>query len=154
MSPHSPVQLARVALALDACARFGRLQLRALGSSMLPTVLPGDVLTFHALTGPATPQPGQIVLVQRDDRLFVHRLRARTAAGWITRGDSLDMDDPPVADAALLGVLASHLRGDAALAHTRHRRRLRNRLAAQVAARFSPVRKAFLHFPHLARLCS
>ena len=152
-APAAP--LARIALAQDACARFGRLHLRALGSSMLPTILPGDDLLFRALAAQETPQLGAIVLVQRGQRLFVHRLRARTEAGWITRGDSLAMDDPPVPDTAVLGVLAQHHRGNTSLHHSRSpQRRLRNHMTAQVAARVSPLRKALIRYPQLAQLCS
>jgi hypothetical protein len=47
--------------------------------------------------------PGDIVLVARDARFFVHRLIEKDDDEWITRGDSLPQNDPPVAEAQVLG---------------------------------------------------
>jgi hypothetical protein len=69
---------------------------------MLPSVWPGDVLSIEPAPGKDV-VPGDIVLVVRDGRFFVHRLIEKHESHWITRGDSLPQNDPPLAKAQVLG---------------------------------------------------
>jgi hypothetical protein len=59
--------------------------------------------------------PGQIVLVTRDDRFFIHRLieqrKVQDRFFWITKGDAVPNSDLPVAESELLGRVASIQRG-------------------------------------------
>jgi hypothetical protein len=81
------------------------IRLQALGTSMLPSVWPGDVLSIeHALGKDMV--PGDIVLVARDGRFFVHRLIEKDEPHWITRGDSLPQNDEAVTEDQLLGKVA------------------------------------------------
>ena len=64
---------ARISLAQDTLQRFGRLRFRAMGSSMLPAIAAGDILTFRSAT-PGDLVPGQVVLIQDNGRLVAHRL--------------------------------------------------------------------------------
>jgi signal peptidase I len=84
----------------------GELRLAALGSSMVPAIFPGDVLTIRTLNTNEI-LSGEVVLCARGDRFVVHRVvREAQASGeprWITRGDTLIVDDPPVTDRELLG---------------------------------------------------
>jgi hypothetical protein len=92
----------KLELAAEVLGSGGTIRLQALGTSMLPSVWPGDVLSIeHA---PAKDMvPGDVVLVARDGRFFVHRLIEKDNPHWITRGDSLPQSDPPLAEAQVLG---------------------------------------------------
>jgi peptidase S24-like protein len=89
-------------LAAEVLLSGGAIRLQALGTSMLPTIWPGDVLGIEP-----RPQceivPGDIVLVARQRRFFVHRLIVKHNAGWITRGDSLPRNDEPADEGQVLG---------------------------------------------------
>ncbi|HEY2345783.1 MAG TPA: S24/S26 family peptidase [Xanthomonadaceae bacterium] len=131
------------ALAIDALRAFGCLRLRADGTSMLPALHPGDVLDFASCAYPQV-EPGEVVLFRRDDRIVIHRVVARTAAGLLTQGDGLAQLDAPVAAADLLGRLVGHSRAGRAIAPSRRPRRLpltrwlfgRSTLAARIFLRW------------------
>jgi len=92
----------KLELAAEVLASGGGLRLQAMGTSMLPSIWPGDVLSIEHKAGGEI-VPGDIVLVARDGRFFVHRLIGKSESEWITRGDSLPQDDEPVAEAQVLG---------------------------------------------------
>ncbi len=77
----------------------GELRLRVTGSSMLPAVWPGDVLSVRR-RGAEQARPGDMILFARYGRLFAHRVVERKihqgTPYWITRGDRLDHHDPQV----------------------------------------------------------
>jgi hypothetical protein len=94
---------------------FGRVRLRVFGSSMATALLPGDLVSIQSAILEEISM-GEIVLFQRDGRLFVHRVvgahRKSGANGTnepclITRGDRLLQDDPQVSSQELLGRVAS-----------------------------------------------
>jgi hypothetical protein len=89
-------------LAAEILASGGAIRLQALGTSMLPTIWPGDVLSIESKPSQEI-VPGDIVLVARENRFFIHRLIEKHNATWITRGDSLPQDDAPVAQFQVLG---------------------------------------------------
>ena len=105
---------ARISLAQDTLQQFGRLRFRAMGSSMLPAIAPGDILTFRTAT-PGDLVPGQVVLVQGDGRLVAHRLLSHAQGLLTTMGDSLRVADAPLRSDRLLGVLDMHQRGSRTL---------------------------------------
>ena len=142
----------RYALAQDVLTASGELRLVASGSSMLPALQAGDMLTFRCRRR-VHPRVGQVVLYRYEGRLIAHRLRARGANGhWIIRGDSSpDRDDLPVADADLLGVLVGQQRGQRELNPDRTPRllpyplrwlMLRSRHANRVVARSVQLARA------------
>ena len=99
-------------LATEVLRAGGNLRLQALGNSMLPSIWPGDVLCIEGKSGEIV--PGDIVLVARDGRFFIHRLIEKGESGWITRGDSLRQNDPPVEEVQVLGKVATiHRKGRA-----------------------------------------
>lgn len=104
------VSCARILLAQETLQRFGRLRFRAMGSSMLPAIAPGDLLVFRKATA-VDLAPGQVVLVRRHDMLVAHRLVSRNGDTLTTMGDSLPTADAPVHASQLLGVLEAHSRG-------------------------------------------
>ena len=102
------------ALAAEVVRSFGGLRLRVLGTSMAPSILPGDLVSIQRATLDEISR-GEIVLFSRDGRLFVHRVvsvaPAPNAPCLITRGDRLRNDDPPVSPSEFLGRVLSIERG-------------------------------------------
>jgi len=102
-------------LAEEVVRAFGEVRLRVFGTSMVPSILPGDLVliqraSLHEIS------PGEVVLFLQEGRLFVHRVVGRKVAAsadrpeesWlITRGDRLRHEDPPVTAPELLGRLVS-----------------------------------------------
>ena len=95
-------------LAAEVVSSFGQVCLRVNGSSMLPSVWPGDTLTI-CRTDMATVRPGQIVLFRCNGWLLAHRVVGKVGRRGeqflITRGDSLSRVDPPVSSEELLGTV-------------------------------------------------
>jgi signal peptidase I len=102
-------------LAGELIRTFGEVRLRALGTSMVPSILPGDLISVQR-AGLSEISTGEIVLYSREGRLFAHRVVARTGSHddprLITRGDRLCHNDPPVSSSELLGRLTSVQCGD------------------------------------------
>jgi signal peptidase I len=96
----------KLSLACEVLRSGGSLLLQALGTSMLPCIWPGDILTLQ-------PNPeddiriGEVVLFTREGRFFVHRVVSKGESGWITRGDAVPQNDPPVARTELLARVTS-----------------------------------------------
>jgi len=101
-------------LAEEVLCLAGELRLRVTGTSMMPSVWPGDILHIRRQDATAA-LPGDIVLVHRQGRLCAHRVVKKISKEgepyWITRGDSLPDDDPPVSRRELLGRVTCILRG-------------------------------------------
>jgi hypothetical protein len=95
-------EICKLDLAAEVLNSGGTIRLQALGTSMLPSIWPGDVLSIEPKSGEEI-VPGDIVLVARDGRFFIHRLIEKSSAAWITRGDSLPQADAPVASVQVLG---------------------------------------------------
>jgi signal peptidase I len=103
------------ALVQEAVRRFGAARLKAQGTSMVPAVRPGDVLTIQrrAITELVL---GDVVVFARGGRLFAHRVveLVSTAAGALTviaRGDAHRRSDPPVTMTEVVGVVVALTRG-------------------------------------------
>lgn len=98
----------------------GRARLRVQGSSMLPALRPGDVLEVER-RAPAQVDAGTIILYQRGQRLFVHRvLRKEAESGaLVARGDRLSRPDPAVRAEELLGEVTWVERGGRGFAPAR-----------------------------------
>jgi len=94
-----------IALLRDALDRFGEVQLRVTGSSMLPAIWPGDVVTI-AERHLADVRPGEVAAFARGGRLFVHRVVSIDGDHLVTQGDTVPSADAPVSPADLLGVVA------------------------------------------------
>lgn len=96
----------KLGLAAEILRGRGTIQLKAWGASMLPSVWPGDLLTIESAAHEEV-VPGDIVLVLRGKRFFVHRTveiqRGQDCFSWITRGDAMPHNDPPAAASELLG---------------------------------------------------
>jgi hypothetical protein len=96
-------------LAAEVLRAGGSIRLQAFGNSMLPSIWPGDVLCIESRSEKIV--PGDVVLVARDGRFFIHRLIEKHESGWITRGDSLPQNDEAVAEAQVLGKIVHRNNG-------------------------------------------
>ena len=108
MTPHQVASpdAAKIAMAADILRTRRPIRLRATGTSMLPALWPGDLLTIEPLDATKA-TVGDIVLAARDGRFVVHRLAQiggqHGAADWITRGDAMPEYDSPVSAENILG---------------------------------------------------
>ena len=99
-----------VELAAASLRASGRLRMRVLGSSMLPAIRPGDIVTVRS-GEPAEASPGDVVLFMRENRFFVHRVVRSEMSGLVTRGDAVPAEDPPVQPYEFLGFVVATQRG-------------------------------------------
>jgi hypothetical protein len=131
------------ALARAHLAAGRTLTLDAQGHSMWPLIQHGDRVIVHPLT--STPALGDIVLIDLEGRLVLHRVVALDPL--TTKGDAVARPDPALASASILGRLAigvpgfhravavlSHRAGPA-LAFALQRLRRASVCAAEVARR-------------------
>jgi len=102
-------------LMVDVLRQHGRCRMRVSGSSMLPTLWPGDTVAIERRS-PSEMKVGDIVLYERCGRFFLHRMVAlpaeRFPGRFVTRGDSMPRADPAVPVESILGVLAGVRRGE------------------------------------------
>jgi len=97
-------------LVCDSVRQHGSVRIRVQGSSMLPSLRPGDEVNLQSIPL-STIKIGDIIAYQRDGRLFVHRVIANDPAGQLlTRGDTLLQADAPVSGDELLGVIEAAFR--------------------------------------------
>jgi SOS-response transcriptional repressor LexA len=112
----------KLALAAELLRSLGTVTMRAWGTSMLPALWPGDLLTIQSALHDEV-VPGDIVLVMRENRFFVHRLiekrKVRDRCRWITRGDAMPQYDPPATELELLGRVTGIRRGKRAFVPSR-----------------------------------
>jgi hypothetical protein len=91
---------------LDGALSGGRTSpvwVRLVGTSMAPSLRPGDLLLVAPL-GPGQPlKAGDVYLARRAGRLVAHRLIRSVADTAVTRGDGLATDDPPISLRDVLG---------------------------------------------------
>jgi len=143
----------KLGLAAEMLRGRGTVHLTLRGTSMLPSLWPGDLLTIESAAYDEV-VPGDIVLVMRDNRSFVHRLVERRGVqgdfSWITKGDAVPHDDPPVAAPELLGRVAYVRRADRSFVPSR-RVSLLHRTLARMLCRWDRLRNLALRI-HAARL--
>ena len=99
-------EIVKLDLAADLLRSSRLMHVRVLGTSMLPTIWPGDLLSIE-LTQPVEVAVGDIIRYMQGGKFVIHRvLEVRHADGrvnWITRGDSIPRVDEPVAEHQLVG---------------------------------------------------
>lgn len=91
---------------------------RVLGASMFPWIRSGDYV-FVRRSSFAAAAVGEVILYERDQRLFVHRVIRRSAGSslaqsaplLVTKGDALDGKDLPVSESEFLGRVTRIHRG-------------------------------------------
>jgi signal peptidase I len=116
MKPGEQVESAiTCGLAGEVVRTFGNIRLRVFGTSMVPSVLPGDLISVQR-ANVSEISLGEIVLYVREGRMFVHRVvgckGSPENSHLITRGDCLRHNDPPISSSELLGRVISIERGN------------------------------------------
>jgi hypothetical protein len=133
-TPYSPetIENPKLGLAAEMLRRWGTVRLTLRGTSMLPSLWPGDLLTIQSAAYDEVVR-GDIVLVMRDNRSFVHRLvESRPVQGrlsWITRGDAMPHNDPPLTQSELLGRVSGIRRANRSFVPSRRLSLFRSALA-------------------------
>ena len=93
-------------LLLQVLRDYGRVRIRAFGTSMLPVLWPGDVLGVERTDGGEI-RRGDIALFERREQLFAHRVLAVCGSAeqqvLLTQGDSVPHTDPPFRASELRG---------------------------------------------------
>jgi signal peptidase I len=140
----------KVELVAEVLTSGGTIRLQAFGTSMLPSIWPGDVVSVERKPGQQI-VPGDVVLVARPGRFFVHRLIEKHNSGWITRGDSLPQNDEPVAEAQVLGKVFLIQRKNGAVVPTPRVSRI-DRALAWMLCHWDPFRNITLRM-HSFRRC-
>jgi hypothetical protein len=80
------------------------LRLRSRGSSMIPALREGDVVTVIAQK---RCRIGDIILFRQGDSLVMHRVVAKSASRIITKGDALGRLDEPITSQDIWGFAVS-----------------------------------------------
>lgn len=113
----------KLALAAELVASGRPLCLRALGTSMLPTIWPGDLLLVNHCE-PDQITTGDIIRFMQAGRFVIHRVidiyHAEGKTSWVTRGDSVTREDAPVEANQLLGRVSAICRNGRTIHPTRY----------------------------------
>jgi len=140
-------------LVADAIRAFGGLRLKVTGSSMLPSVFPGDILSIRQ-SEIVEVELGDIVLFDRDGRLFAHRvldkIQGTDQTYLITQGEQLPGTDPPISARELLGKVTSIERGESRI-DPRAGLRLGSRIASIIFRHSAIATRLMLHLIALRR---
>ncbi|MFN8628251.1 MAG: S24/S26 family peptidase [Candidatus Binatia bacterium] len=131
-----------------------RVRFVAAGASMVPAVWPGDVLQAQPVSAQDIAE-GQLLVFNRDGRLFVHRVVARSGQGdcprLLTQGDAHEQCDPPVCPTQVLGVVTAILRDGRRVCTDPRRPSLALRLVSHGVRRSQLFRRALLRAHALRR---
>jgi hypothetical protein len=142
----------RIDLSLE-ILRCGTIRLTAWGTSMLPSIWPGDLLEIEPVKHDQIVR-GDIVLALRNHRVFIHRVIGTNARNesrhWITRGDSMPQNDPPSTESDLPGRVVLIHRGGRSFAPSR-KISILNSLLAWILCRSDRIRNLALRI-HAATL--
>lgn len=93
-------------LVAEVAREFGEVRFRAIGFSMMPVILPGDVLTVRRC-GVADLRPEDVILYRRNEALVAHRIVRMDEDRLITRGDSVRHEDSPIGEPEIVGQVVS-----------------------------------------------
>jgi signal peptidase I len=103
------------ALLAESVRKCGGIRLPAVGTSMVPAIHPGDVLSIQPVDRKEVSR-GDVVVYEREGVLIVHRVvgifAAPSAPYLVTRGDRSLRDDAPILPNELLGRVAYIERGN------------------------------------------
>ena len=101
-------------LVVEALRTYGSCRFQVSGSSMVPTLWPGDLILIQRKPLPQLGS-GDIVLQENGGRFFLHRLQTVRTDGdrihLVTRGDAMPQPDAPFSIDHWLGVLTGVRRG-------------------------------------------
>jgi signal peptidase I len=96
-------------LVAEVARRFGEVQLRVTGASMLPAIWPGDILCVRRCSV-FDLQPGRILLYRRHGKLIAHRIVSIQGDIVTTQGDSIGHNDTPITESDFVGQVISVVR--------------------------------------------
>ena len=106
MDMQANIETVKLGLAADLLRSGRAVRMRALGSSMLPSIWPGDLLIV-ANCQPSEVVVGDIVCFVRERRFVIHRVarihESEEKRVWVTRGDGMYREDEPIQQEQLLG---------------------------------------------------
>jgi len=139
-----PLNALKCELASEVLQFAGCLRLRVNGWSMLPSVMPGDTLVVESATSDDVAE-GEIVLVHRERRFFIHRVVQKSAKKreLLTRGDAMPQADPPVMRHEVLGKVLCIERNGQSLAPSLHLT-WRERAVAAIVQRSETAARIFV----------
>jgi hypothetical protein len=103
--PDAAAEAVKCALFAQIVSRHGRAKLKALGTSMIPSIWPGDTLIVERQEMPGL-LAGDIAVYMRHGRLFAHRVMRvahEPVLSLVTRGDAMADDDPLVLSDEVIG---------------------------------------------------
>lgn len=100
----------KLRLAADILHARSPIQVRVFGTSMLPSIWPGDLLAIENCDASEI-RGGDIIRFMQAGRFVIHRVitvaNDSGNIGWITRGDSMTREDLPVSEKHFLGRVCS-----------------------------------------------
>jgi hypothetical protein len=135
----------RTELTAEVLGRFGSARIRVYGSSMLPSIRPGDEIELRS-TSFQQISVGDVVAYAREKQLFVHRVVRRDSKEAITSGDTLPCADAPISQSEFLGVVVSVFRNGR---RVEQKSSLVQRAAAALFRRSQTCAALFLKFSSL-----
>ena len=107
MMPPEAASVLRTELAAEVLHGFGTARIRVQGTSMLPSLRPGDEIELQCVSSRQI-EISDVVAYRRDGRLFVHRVVEKNSLQeLVTRGDTLPQPDAPVCESELLGLVSA-----------------------------------------------
>src|SRR6266403_296822 len=100
-------ELLRLELAAEVLELAGCSRIRVQGTSMLPSLRPGDEIELQSASAHEI-QIGDVIAYRRAGRLFVHRvIKKNSPRELVTRGDTLPQPDAPVSELEVLGLVSA-----------------------------------------------
>lgn len=143
-------QQIKLELAAEILGSGGSISVRALGTSMIPSIWPGDLLMIDSIS-PQQIVTGDVILFRQQSRFYIHRIVCTDTSGcsisWITRGDALLEEDPPVRPSELLGRVVAIERNGRRIQPTRQSRR--NYVVSSLLARWDAFHNLALRIHRL-----
>jgi hypothetical protein len=103
--PGAAAEAVKCALFAQVISRYGKARLKALGTSMVPSIWPGDTLVVERQEA-ACLLAGDVAVYLRFGRLFAHRVIGIVEGpmvALVTRGDAMACDDPLVLADEIVG---------------------------------------------------
>lgn len=104
-----------IELMIETLNRGFNLSFRALGNSMRPFIISGNVITVQP-TEPEKLSIGDVLLYLSEGKFYVHRLirkyKVENQLFFITKGDNRQLQDPPILLSQILGKVIKIERGD------------------------------------------
>jgi signal peptidase I len=107
MMPPGPASVLGTELAAQVLRGFGRARIRVHGTSMLPSLRPGDEIELQSSSVHEI-QIGDVIAYRRAGRLFVHRVVEKNSPQeLVTCGDTLPQPDAPICESEVLGLVSA-----------------------------------------------